>query len=72
MEWRGIKTDLAFAASSNLSQKLLGFVVLAILARSLDKSEMGELLFAITLASLFAMRLSFRRSTGAAAALFAN
>lgn len=55
MQRRGIRIDLALATFSNLSEKFLGFVVLAILARSLDKSDMGELLFATALASLFAL-----------------
>jgi O-antigen/teichoic acid export membrane protein len=51
---QNLKVDLALAASSDVVRKLLGYVVLATLARALSKTDMGELFFAITLASVFA------------------
>ena len=52
---RRLERDLALATSSDVLRKLLGYVVLATLARALSTSEMGEIFFAITFASLFAM-----------------
>ena len=52
---QNLKTDVALAASSDVVRKLLGYVVLATLARALSKTDMGELFFAITFASVFAM-----------------
>ena len=48
-------TDLLFATSADVVSKLLGYVVLAALARVLSVADMGELFFAITFASIFAM-----------------
>ena len=52
---QNLKTDVALAASSDVVRKLLGYVVLATLARALSKTDMGELFFAMTFASVFAM-----------------
>jgi len=52
---RVISRDLALATSADVGRKLLGYVVLAILARAFDASTMGRLFFAIALASMFAM-----------------
>ncbi len=51
----GVKTELLLATSSDVVSKLLGYVVLATLARALSKADMGELFFAIAFASIFAM-----------------
>ena len=51
----GVKTELLLATSSDVVSKLLGYVVLATLARALSKADMGELFFAIAVASIFAM-----------------
>jgi O-antigen/teichoic acid export membrane protein len=50
-----VEVDLALATSSDVLRKLLGYVVLATLARTLSTSDMGELFFAMTFASMFAM-----------------
>jgi O-antigen/teichoic acid export membrane protein len=50
-----IKRDLALATSADVGRKLLGYVVLAILARTFDASSMGQLFFAVTLASMAAV-----------------
>jgi O-antigen/teichoic acid export membrane protein len=52
---QSVELDLALATSSDVLRKLLGYVVLATLARSLSTSDMGELFFAMTFASMFAM-----------------
>lgn len=54
MRWSKVKADLAFATAMELVQKLAGYAVLAILARHIDKTGMGQLFFALTLASLTA------------------
>ena len=50
-----VSTDLLFATSADVVSKLLGYVVLAALARLLSVADMGELFFAIAFASIFAM-----------------
>lgn len=52
---RQLRRDLVLATSSDVVRKLLGYVVLATLARFLSKSDMGELFFAMTFASVFAL-----------------
>jgi O-antigen/teichoic acid export membrane protein len=52
---QSLELDLALATSSDVLRKLLGYVVLATLARALSTSDMGELFFAMTFASMFAM-----------------
>ena len=55
MNLKKIKSDLMLALSSQLFTKLLGFVVAAMLARHLDKSDMGEFFFAATYTWVFAL-----------------
>ena len=52
---QSVELDLALATSSDVLRKLLGYVVLATLARALSTSDMGELFFAMTFASMFAL-----------------
>jgi O-antigen/teichoic acid export membrane protein len=54
MRWTRTATDLALATMAEVLQKLAGYVVLAILARHFDQSDMGRLFFAFTLATLVA------------------
>lgn len=49
-----LELDLVLATSSDVVRKLLGYVVLATLARALSNTDMGELFFAITFATVFA------------------
>ena len=49
-----LELDLVLATSSDVVRKLLGYVVLATLARGLSNTDMGELFFAITFATVFA------------------
>jgi O-antigen/teichoic acid export membrane protein len=53
--WQKVKQDLILAGSSHLFQKIIGYVVLMILTRHLTKTSMGELFFAATFASFFAI-----------------
>ena len=46
--------DLLLATSSELAQKLGGYVVLMLLSRHVDKGRMGELFFAVTVATFAA------------------
>jgi O-antigen/teichoic acid export membrane protein len=50
-----VKQDLFWASLSHLLQKIAGYCVLVLLARYLDKESLGQLLFAATLASFFAL-----------------
>lgn len=50
-----IKRDLFLATTSNVAQKMIGYVVIVVLARHLDKAKMGEFFFATTFASFFAL-----------------
>jgi O-antigen/teichoic acid export membrane protein len=52
---QSLKLDLALAASSDVVRKLLGYIVLATLARYLSQSDMGELFFAMAFAGVFAV-----------------
>jgi len=54
MDWKKIKTDLMLALSSHLLQKLVGYFVVVVLARYLDKDHMGEFFFAAAIAYVFA------------------
>lgn len=55
MRWQKIHKDLMLAGSSQAFYKLVGFVVLATLARYLSKDDMGAFFFAATLAGLVAL-----------------
>jgi O-antigen/teichoic acid export membrane protein len=48
------KADLALATGAEMAQKLVGYVVLALLARHFDKAHMGQLFFAMALTSVVA------------------
>lgn len=50
-----IRTDLGLAVSVELVQKLVGYVVIVLLARYLDKARMGEYFFAAAVSAMFAM-----------------
>lgn len=49
MKWRKTKIDLLLAGSNHLHEKLVGYLVIMLLARHLDKPVMGELFFAAAL-----------------------
>ena len=55
MDLYKIRFDLTLAGAFEIFEKLVGYFVLATLARHLDKSTMGEFFFAVTYASIFAM-----------------
>ena len=44
-----VRRDLLIAFASQLAFKILGFVVLAVMARLLSQAEYGKLMFALTL-----------------------
>jgi O-antigen/teichoic acid export membrane protein len=50
-----LTADLLLALIGNVIHKLLGFVIIAILARYIAKSDMGEFFFAISVATVVAM-----------------
>lgn len=50
-----VRTDLGLAISIELLQKLVGYVVIVLLARYLAKEQMGEFFFAATVSMMFAM-----------------
>lgn len=50
-----VKADLVLAFAAHLSFKLAGYVVLVLLARHLDKNELGQLFFVTSLAMLFVL-----------------
>ena len=50
-----VKEDLFWASLSHLVQKIAGYYVLVLLARYLDKENLGQFLFTATLASFFAL-----------------
>jgi O-antigen/teichoic acid export membrane protein len=50
-----VKQDLFWASFSHLFQKAAGYCVLVLLARYLDKENLGQFLFTATLASFFAL-----------------
>jgi O-antigen/teichoic acid export membrane protein len=50
-----VRTDLGLAVSAELVQKLVGYVVIVLLARYLDKARMGEYFFAAAVSAMFAM-----------------
>lgn len=52
MHWSRTRADLALATFAELAQKAAGYIVLAILARHVDPSDMGRIFFAFTLAAL--------------------
>ena len=54
MNWEKVKFDLTLASFLQLFQKLVGYFILAFLARHLDKNVMGDFFFAVTYASIFA------------------
>ena len=55
MNRRKIKVDFFWASCSHFVSKLVGFLVIIILTRYLDKSKMGEFFFAASLSSFFAI-----------------
>lgn len=55
MNWRKIKVDFFWASCSHFVSKLVGFLVIIILTRYLDKGKMGEFFFAASLSSFFAI-----------------
>ena len=50
-----IKQDLFWASFSHFLQKIAGYCVLVLLARYLEKENLGQFLFTATLASFFAL-----------------
>jgi O-antigen/teichoic acid export membrane protein len=54
MPWTKTRADLALATLAEVIQKLSGYAVLAILARHFDQARMGQLFFAMALASVIA------------------
>jgi len=56
MPWNHkLTADLICALLGNAINKLFGFVIIAVLARYIDKSSMGEFFFAISVTSIVAM-----------------
>lgn len=55
MDWEKIKKDFLLASSSHFFYKIVGYVILTILARYLAKDEMGEFFFAASLAGFFVL-----------------
>jgi O-antigen/teichoic acid export membrane protein len=54
MPWTKTRADLALATLAEVIQKLSGYAVLAILARHFEQARMGQLFFAMALASVIA------------------
>jgi O-antigen/teichoic acid export membrane protein len=52
MQWTKTKADLVLATTAEVLQKLSGYAVLVIVARHFDKTSMGQLFFAVALASM--------------------
>ncbi len=56
MPWKQkLTADLICALLGNAINKLFSFVIIAVLARYIDKSSMGEFFFAISVTSIVAM-----------------
>ncbi len=55
MDRKKISLDLGMSASTQLIMKLVGYLVITILARYLPKEDMGVFFFAATLATFFAL-----------------
>ena len=55
INWQKVRKDLLLVFSSHFFYKIIGFLVLMILTRYLEKDEMGEFFFAASLASLFVL-----------------
>ena len=51
-----IRRDLLIAFASQLGFKILGFAVLAVMARLLSPAEYGKLMFALTLCGVCSRR----------------
>jgi O-antigen/teichoic acid export membrane protein len=58
LDWRKARRDMGLALFSQLFYKLVGYVVLVVLARHLAKDLMGEFFFAATLAMLTELGLN--------------
>ena len=57
-----MRIDLTLSAASQFIYKVLGYVILALLARYLTKAEFGEFLFAASLAGMFVLFTEFGTS----------
>lgn len=57
-----LTADLIYALLGNATNKLFSFVIIAVLARYIDKSSMGEFFFAISVTSIVAMLTEFGTS----------
>jgi len=58
-----IRRDLLIAFASQLAFKVLGFVVLAVMARLLSQAEYGKLMFALTLCGVTVLVTDLGAST---------
>lgn len=62
MKWNKVRADLALSTGAQVFYKLLGYIVLAVLARYLSKAEFGEFMFAAGLAGVFVLFTEFGTS----------
>ena len=53
LNWRKVKYDLLLSFSAHFFFKLVGYLVLAIMSRYLEKGEMGEFFVAAALGTFF-------------------
>lgn len=54
MNWRQIRVNIVLVGGSQLLQKLVGFLVIAIMTRHLDRDRMGEFFFAAAIGTIAA------------------
>ena len=62
MRWSKVRGDLALSTAAQVFYKLLGYVLLAVLARYLTKTEFGEFMFAAGLTGVFVLFTEFGTS----------
>lgn len=55
LDWRKARSDLGLSFASQLLAKLVGYVLLAVLARHLSRASFGQFLYAAAVASTFVL-----------------
>lgn len=55
LDWRKVRRDLRLTFFSHFFLKFVGYLVLVVLARYVEKGQVGEFFFALSLASLFVL-----------------
>jgi O-antigen/teichoic acid export membrane protein len=52
LDWRKARSDLSLSFSAQLMYKLIGYVILAVLARYLTPDEFGQFFYAAAVAGI--------------------